>query len=437
MSNFRVVEISDGNGTPVDQQHPLPVDGDSVYVKDVWVDESATAGFTGSITDLFDNRNTIIVNSSATNPKEILLSFHRTTVLQSISFGAYSGNFSNIKILAVISGGLEIPIFDESADNTKYTSRSFELPVVGLNALKFQFHTADTVTLSNLYIPKIRAVVSRIQGQKPDGTFITFGATDSGNLKTSNAESGLAIAKGDVIGSSIIHKFGDAPDFDTSDGFVNIWDGANDSTLNAMQYTYSTTNDINRISSSDNGDVQDVEVQGLDVNYNLVVQTITLTGQTPVVLPTLLLRVFRMKNVGSVDIAGQVYCYTTGATVASGVPSPANTVRAMINNGNNQTLMALYTIPAGYSGYMRDWYTSTSGAKRSSSHIVKVFIRPFGQVFQIKHKSSINDSGVSYIQHKYTDPEPVPEKADIQMLVDTDQNEAGVSGGFDIVLVEN
>jgi hypothetical protein len=174
----------------VDSQHPLSTDGDSVYCKDVWVEESEINNFSGSICDVFDNLHTVITDKTSTDPKEILLHFKRTTVMSSISFGSFSGNFSNIKIIVIASGGIETPIIDESADSTKYTSRTFELPVVGFNAMKFQFHTADQVTLSNIFIPKVTAVVSRIQGQRDDGDFEVIGATNNGHFKVSVQEYG-------------------------------------------------------------------------------------------------------------------------------------------------------------------------------------------------------------------------------------------------------
>ena len=50
-----------------------------------------------------------------------------------------------------------------------------------------------------------------------------------------------------------VHKFGGAPDFDTGDGYVSVWDGADDSSTDEMQYNYSTTADIEiRVLSSAN-----------------------------------------------------------------------------------------------------------------------------------------------------------------------------------------
>ena len=282
----------------------------------------------------------------------------------------------------------------------------------------------------------IKAVLT---AKKDTGTFDNIGATASGNLRVTDAESGLAIAKGDVTNTSFIHKFGNAPDFDTGDNTVTIWDGANDASLDEMAYTYSATAAIDSISSSNAGDTVDIEIQGLDTNYDLVNQTITLTGQTRAALSTSLIRVFRLKNVGATDLVGNCYVYENTA-ISGGVPTDTTKVRAMIENGNNQTLMALYTIPAGYTGYMRDWYASSSGANKSASYVVDLFARPFGQVFQLKHRSAISDDGTTYIQHKYEEPEVFSEKTDIEMrvtLADSTITAASISGGFDIVLVQN
>jgi len=258
-----------------------------------------------------------------------------------------------------------------------------------------------------------------------------------GHLQTSDNHNGLAIAEGEVTGTTFIHKFGAAPDFDVEDGEVTIWDGAEDGVgFEAMSPTYSTTADIDFI-VTDVAQTQTIEIQGLDANYDLVTQTKALAGTTPVELDTPLMRVFRMKNINSTDLAGHAFCYVSGGTVTAGVPQVGADVRAVIHNGNNQTLMSMYTIPNGKTGYMRSWTASTAGAKKESAHTIKLFARPFEQVFQLKHEANIDVVGTSYIQHQYTEPEVFAEKTDIELRANTNQDEASVAGGFDIVLVDN
>ena len=206
-----------------------------------------------------------------------------------------------------------------------------------------------------------------------------------------------------------------------------------------MTYTFSSTADIDSLSSSDNGDTQDIEVQGLDSSYNLVTQTITLTGQTRKALDTDLIRVFRLKNVGTTDLAGTVYCFVNVETTG-GVPNTLANIRAQVDNGNNQALMAVYTVPAGKTGYMRNWYASTAGANKSSNYVIRMKARPFGQVFQTKHLSAIADDGSSTALHTYIEPEVFAEKTDIVMSAQMKAvggTLASVSAGFDIVLVDD
>ncbi|MBT3582786.1 hypothetical protein HN510_03125 [Candidatus Woesearchaeota archaeon] len=279
------------------------------------------------------------------------------------------------------------------------------------------------------------------KAKKPDGTFVNIGATASGNLRVTDVENGLAIVKGDVSNTTFVHKFGNAPDFDTGDGTIDVWDGANDAGLDEMVYTYSTSAAIDTLSSSDNSDTVDIEVQGLDANYDLVIQTKTLQGQTQVTLDTPLIRVFRLKNVSSTDVGGQVYCFEQTADAGGdGIPDDTTKVRAIMNNGNNQTLMAIYTIPAGKTGYMRSFFAGTAGAKKTTNYVIDLYARPFGQVFQLKHKSALADTGTTYWNHMYAEPEVFTEKTDIVIRAQVTEAAitlASVSAGFDIVLVDN
>jgi len=282
-----------------------------------------------------------------------------------------------------------------------------------------------------------------LTGENGAGLWHNVGVTQDGDLTISDNSDGLAIAEGNVTGKTFIHKFGFAPDFDSGDGLVTIWDGADDGLFAGsppMNYTYSSTADIGLISSSDGGDAQDIEIHGLDTNLDIVIQTITLNGQTDVDISatgTDLKRVYRMVNRGSTALAGDVYIRTNGSAQGSGVPSVANTVRAVIRNGNNQTLMAVYTVPTGKTGYMRSWYASLSGAKKTSVHVIHLDARPLGEVFQLKHVSSLIAVGTSNVNHEYIEPEVFQAGTDIEMHANSDEDGAAISAGFDIVLIDD
>ena len=288
-------------------------------------------------------------------------------------------------------------------------------------------------------------VKSVLTGKTPSGIYTNVKVSADGDLTISDNSNGLSIAEGNVTGKTFVHKFGQAPDFDYGDGVVSVWDGADDGNINQMVYQYSTTNAIDTISSASAADTQDIKIQGLDADYNLVTQTATLNGQNKVTLTTPLIRVFRLKNDDATDLAGYVYVYEDTA-ISGGVPTDSTKVRAIIQNGYNQTLMAIYTIPAGKTGYLRDWYGSTAGASKDTSYVVQLRAREYDETagshraFQLKMIASLTDGGTTYIQHKYEEPEKFTEKTDVEMRVSmtsTGATGAAFSAGFDIVLVDN
>jgi hypothetical protein len=266
--------------------------------------------------------------------------------------------------------------------------------------------------------------------------------TVDGDLKISDNSSGLSIAQGNVTGASFVHKFGNIPDMDTGDGGNKgpvVFDGADDGNINAMDYTYSTAADIDTLSSSSASDTFSIELQGLDGGYNLIIQTNTLNGTNKVTLATPLLRLFRMVNQNSTDNVGHVYCFTNGATTG-GVPTDATMVRAIIQPTNNQTLMSIYTVKTNAVGYLRDFFAATAGANRDANYRVDLYVRPPGGVFQLKHRTAIQDGGTSFFRYSYTEPEIIPERSDIEMRVKVLTGAitaASVSTGFDLVIVDN
>jgi hypothetical protein len=282
---------------------------------------------------------------------------------------------------------------------------------------------------------------SVLTGKTPSDIYKNVNVTEDGDLSISNNSSGLSIAEGNVTGKSFVHKFGNAPDFDQGDGEVTVWDGAEEGTAwEQMVYQYSSTADIDSISSSSGSDTQDIIVEGLDTNWAFVSQTATLNGQNRVALTTSLIRCFRAYNDNSTILAGHVFVYVN-TTLGSGIPVDTTKIRAIIDPLNQQTEMAVYTVPAGKTGYIRDWYASTAGANRSSNYPIKLKTRLFGKIFRLKHVSALSDNGTSAYQHQYKEPEgPLPEKTDIEMTCEMTASggtNGNISAGFDIVLVDN
>jgi hypothetical protein len=178
----------------------------------------------------------------------------------------------------------------------------------------------------------------------------------------------------------------------------------------------------------------DVTIIGQTIDNTEVTQTATLNGQNKVTLTTPLYRVYRMYNSGSTNIAGNVTCYPDTA-LTSGVPTDKSKIRAMITDGNNQTLMCIYTVPKGKEGYFLGGYVATTKTGGKSA-IFTWRLRTPGNVFRVQSKIAVIGAGDSTWQYKYPIPVgPIPAGSDVIIKCESvDANDTGVSGGFSMLL---
>lgn len=254
-----------------------------------------------------------------------------------------------------------------------------------------------------------------------------------GGLNTNPTDLPLRVTMGLEPGYSTVDKFGENPEIDTSTTPEDIWEGSR-----LYIYDADGTAPIERIVSNNAADTMEIEVQGLDINGDLVSQTKALTGTSPVVLDTPLWRIFRMSNVGNVSLTGVVYAYI-GTTIPTAVP-PASAdaqTRAIINDGNNQTLMAIYTIPTGKVGFLYRGELGVSRAVTAAECRAAYYSRRFGKIFRVKKRVNISNSGTSIYQDSRSFPDVIPSLTDIRLSVESvSANNVGVFGTFDMMLVD-
>ena len=245
----------------------------------------------------------------------------------------------------------------------------------------------------------------------------------------------LSVNMGQIEGFSVIDKFGINPQITQSTDPEDIWEFGGEYVFDAFG-----TAPIKYISSSDASDTQLITVSGLDVNGYLVVQEVIANGQNNVVLQTPLWRVFRMENESDEggDIAGILYCHTD-PTPTNGVPADSS-VRAIIDNGHNQTLMAMYTIPRGMVGYL---YRGELGIKVSGGTSALADYAHFhyesrrcGKIFKIKKAIDCIVGGSSVYQDPRSFPDVIPALTDIRLRVQEVSTTMGVWGAFDILLID-
>lgn len=218
------------------------------------------------------------------------------------------------------------------------------------------------------------------------------------------------------------HKFGAAPSISINTT-ASIWD------VSDTLYPWTALDtpgviNVERNNAADDG--MTVTVQGLDENWNYQSEDITILGAD-----TLGTKLWRRVN----------RAFVTSATAAVNVGNidiealaPGGTTVARIEANLGQTLMAVYTIPAGYIGYL---YQGTMTIENGGDATGYMFVRRNGAgvTFRVGHTFEVT-SGSPY-NYQFSFPPAIPEKSDIDVRALVRSNNSRVTAAFDILLVEN
>lgn len=214
-------------------------------------------------------------------------------------------------------------------------------------------------------------------------------------------------------------KFGYNPEVGTDP--ETIWDGGG-------LYSYPTSASIMKVSSSNNLDTSTtLTIYGLNENYDAVSESITLNGQTAVNTTNQYIRSLRV-IVNTNEPQGDIYVGT--GTVTSGVPA---NVYAKVHIGENQTLMAIWTVPRNHTAYLYDvnFNTGTTVANKFIEGRLKV--KPFGEVFQTKgHITTATNSDINY-----SIPLILTEKTDVELQAFASSGTNAVSATMSFIYIDN
>jgi hypothetical protein len=143
-----------------------------------------------------------------------------------------------------------------------------------------------------------------------------------------------------------------------------------------------------------------LEIQGLDANYNELTETITLTGTSASVTDGEFIRIFRMK----VATAGSAETNVGNITASIGGQSVAQ-----IKADKGQTLMAVYTIPAGYRAHLLKLQISLSKNQEATAEFRA---KTATGAWQIKGEFGTFSATINY---DYPVPLIFSEKTDLQV----------------------
>ena len=226
----------------------------------------------------------------------------------------------------------------------------------------------------------------------------------------------LDIARGVIPNSKIIHKFGANFDIDQNTDPESIWSGGG-----AYPWAALTTAQTIYAISTSASDTSTMTIEGLDADYNEQSETVTLNGLTAVTTTNTFIRVFRM-----------TYNDINVGTLQARVGSGTGTIVAQIEAGDAQTLMAVYTVPAGYSGYLVNFDVTIDSKKDCT---VMLYTRKSnGLPFRITHMAETS----GHYRYDFTAPLKFDAKTDIDVQVDNvSANDSSVTANFDIILIRD
>ena len=240
----------------------------------------------------------------------------------------------------------------------------------------------------------------------------------------------INISAGNVTGVDYIEKFGLNNDVDSEK--ETIWDGGG-------IYEYLSAPDTVVINSTDPSDsatgsgARTVEVQGLDAGHNMVTEILTVGGGPGA---QLFIRVFRAivitagtsgVNEGTLTIMGN-----NSGLLLAGIGVDGQGQKAA---GRGQTFMALYTIPAGKTGFLTQW---TVGAGKQNTDAISFLMvkQPGIANGAFNSKDVITVSATTYSKN-YKIPLRFNELTDIEVRAYSTTNNSLVSSTFNIILVDN
>lgn len=241
----------------------------------------------------------------------------------------------------------------------------------------------------------------------------------------------MEVSKGNIPGHSLMLKFGHnhvsalgvAEDLWSSGGIYPFYPG----TPQIMEILSASADDT--IGSVAATAAFRVRVYGMGDKIKLQQEDVALAGATPVTLVNQYRRIYRMEVIDGAGREG------ANAGLITCRIKTVGTVAAVIDAGAGQALMAVYTIPRGYTGYLYRFYATIGKGKDMEIRLKTAVYRaglqsPFVQKGHIMlYEGSYESVSLGALI--------LPAKTDIKIEVVSTQNNQDVTGGFDILLIED
>ena len=252
----------------------------------------------------------------------------------------------------------------------------------------------------------------------------------------------IEVAKGNVTGASIVHKFGSNEAL--SNSLMPIASGGIYQTPTAavsLEFVSSDTAD-----ALDDVGMREITIVGLDANWDeqtVVTASHATDGLTAVAISGTWLRVYR------------AYVSSSGTYATASAPSHVGTItirvasagatyaQIVISNGLpvGQSLIGAYTVPSGKTAYIlsQAFSSDVSGTKTTTYYFFKRgnaddVSTPYSGTMRVQN-ITVGTQGVGQFYHKTTDV--YTEKTDIGYLAITANGTYAASVEFELLIIDN
>lgn len=239
----------------------------------------------------------------------------------------------------------------------------------------------------------------------------------------------LQVARGQIAMHATKYKFG----YSSVIGGTRypIWNLAADrvylTTAVVMTVSSSSTNDV---SPSGTG-ARTILMEGLGANYLPISEVIALAGGTAVTTANAYLRVTGLTVLTCGNMhgnAGSVYAGT--GVVTAGVPA---VVHELIPIGFNKESSGVYTVPAGYTAYMR--VGGLSCQDNGNGYVTgQLVVSNSGSPFVTSAVTVLRTGQVDY---DFPYPMAIPEKSDVEARAVSSSGINTVTSYFGFILIKN
>jgi hypothetical protein len=244
----------------------------------------------------------------------------------------------------------------------------------------------------------------------------------------------LQVSRNQIMGHQPVIIFGFSNSIGNTTTPQTIWEGANNATQNNYVFPVAAAPFV--LVSSSASDTGIVFVSGLDVNFNLLSEYITLNGTTPV---TTVNTYFRCNGL----------YYTNGNNVGTiKATQGSTTVYAYINQTIGQSQMAVYTVPNGYTFYEQAIQATSTLANQAvlfqEQRAYNIQSTRILNGYNIMHNNNTVEYGLSpfstgFFNIPFNAPYPLTQGTDLQWQAKT--NSGGINGSVSAfingVLIQN